>query len=430
MTRGAKDCLAVTIIGAGLAGLTCALTLVRAGISVAVLEGSDGVGGRVRTDLVDDFRLDRGFQVFFTAYPEARRLLDYQALDLRAFAPGALVRFQGQFHRVVDPFRRPLSVVSSLLAPVGTLCDKLAALRLRRRVLATSLEAIFAAPERTTEEALREEGVSNTMLDRFFRPFLGGIFLGRDLSTSSRMSYFVYRMLSAGDTVLPACGMGTIPAQIAAELPGGTIRLRARVTAIGKGDDGYWVRLENGDRLQARTIVVATEGHEASRLTGAFAPPTPRPVTCLYFAADRPPVDDPLLILDGEGRGPVTNLCVPSRVAPTYAPPGAHLISATVLGSPREDDMALLHKVREQLGDWFGPDVVSRWRHLQTYHIPFAQFDQRPGTLQPASRPVRLEAGLYLCGDHVENASINGAMRAGRRAAEAILADCGGGSRS
>jgi len=427
MTPGAKDRLAVIIIGAGLAGLTCAHTLVRAGMSVAVLEASDGVGGRVRTDLVDGFRLDRGFQVFFTAYPEASRLLDYPALDLRAFEPGALVRFQGHFHTVMDPFRRPLSAMAGLLAPVGTLRDKLAVLRLRRQALATSLEAIWAAPERTTEAALREAGVSDTMLDRFFRPFLGGIFLDRDLSTSSRMLYFVYRMLSAGDTVLPACGMGTIPAQIAAELPEGAIRLRARVTAIGEDGEGRWVRLENRDRLLAGSVIVATEGPEASRLTGAFAPPTPRSVTCLYFAADRPPVDDPLLILDGDGRGPVTNLCVPSRVAPTYAPPGAHLICATVLGSPREDDMALEAKVRAQLGDWFGPKQVSGWRHLQTYRIPFAQFDQRPGTLQPASRPVCLEDGLYLCGDHVENASINGAMAAGRRAAEAVLADGAGG---
>ena len=324
----------------------------------------------------------------------------------------------------MDPFRRPFSALSGLLEPVGTLRDKLAVVRLRRQALAGSLEAIFAAPERTTEATLREAGVSDTMLERFFRPFLGGIFLGRDLSTSSRMLYFLYRMLAAGETALPATGMGALPAQIAAALPEGSIRLRARVAAIEKGSG---VVLDTRDWLPAQAVVVATEGHVASCLTGAFAAPVPRSVTCLYFAAHRPPLEDPLLVLDGDGGGPVTNLCVPSRVAPTYAPPGAHLISATVLGSPSEDDRGLEAKVREQLGDWFGPKEVAGWRHLRTYRIPFAQFDQRPGTLQPASRPVRLADGLYVCGDHVENASINGAMAAGRRAAEAVLADGAGG---
>jgi phytoene dehydrogenase-like protein len=222
--------------------------------------------------------------------------------------------------------------------------------------------------------------------------------------------------------------MGTIPAQIAAELPEGAIRLRARVTAIEEDGEGRWVRLENGDRLPAGSVIVATEGPEASRLTGAFAPPTPRSVTGPYFAAERPRVDEPLLVLNVEGRGPVTTLCVPSLIAPTYAPPGAHLISATVLGNPPEDDKTLEDEVRAHLGEWFGREPVARWRHLRTYRVPCAQFNQSPGVLQPASRSVRLGPGLYLCGDHVENASINGAMRAGRRAAEAVLADRGGSS--
>lgn len=412
----------IVVVGAGLAGLACALKLAQAGLSVQLLEASDGIGGRVRTDVVDGFRLDRGFQVLFTAYPEAQALLDYAALDLRPFTPGAIVRAGGRFHRLLDPFRRPMEALAGLVAPVGTLQDKLVVLRLRSQALATPLPEIFAAPEQTTEAYLREAGVSDLMLDRFFRPFLGGIFLSRDLTTSSRMFAYVYRLLAEGDSSLPAQGMGAIPAQLGSRLPGGSLRLRARVARVARIGDELWVILANGDRLTAERVVVATDGPAAARITGLLPAPEARAASCVYFAAERPPVDEPLLVLDGEGTGPVTTLAVPSLAAPTYAPAGSHLVAASVLGSPEGDDAALEAAVREQLAGWFGAEVAG-WRYLATYRIPFAQFDQRPGVLEPAGRPVRLAPGLYVCGDHVENASINGALVSGRRAAEALLAD-------
>jgi phytoene dehydrogenase-like protein len=422
VTQTAEKLAPVVIVGAGLSGLACARTLAKAGVFPTILEASDGVGGRVRTDLVEGFRLDRGFQVFFTAYPEARAMLDYAALDLHAFTPGALVRVHGRFHRVVDPVRRPFAALAGLFAPVGSLPDKANVLRFRRHVLSTSVEAIFAAPERTTEAALRDFGFSDRILDRFFRPLFGGIFLGRELTTSSRMLHFAYRMLSEGDTALPAEGMEAIPRQLAAGLPEGSIRLRARVTAIEPGPDSVLLLVEGGDWLRAGVVVLATEGDTAAALTGAFAAPTARPVACLYFSADRAPLREPLLVLDGDGHGPVTTLAVPSRVAPGYAPAGRHLISVTVLGAPAESDASLEARVRRQLSGWFAAAQVARWRHLRTYRIPFAQFDQSPGVLEPAQRAVRLGPRLFVCGDHVENASINGAMAAGRRAAEAVLA--------
>lgn len=416
--------LPTIVVGAGLAGLTCARVLHAAGLPVTVLERSDGVGGRVRTDVVDGFRLDRGFQVFFTAYPEARALLDYQALDLRRFWPAARVRTGGRFCLVADPFRRPSDLVASLQAPVGSLGDKLKILRLRQRALMLTVHEIFAAPERTTLEELRALGFSARMIDGFFRPFLGGIFLDPTLSTSSRMLYFVYRMLSEGDTAVPAAGMGAIPAQLAHGLPSGTVVLHQQVAGLVRRDGRVaGVRRGDGATTDAAAVVVATGAQDVAGVEAPAPAMRPRDVSCLYFAAQRAPLPGAALVLDGEATGPVVNLAVMSEVSPGCAPHGQHLMSCVVMGLPEAGDEAVERDVRHQMRQWFGTDVVATWRHLRTYRIPWAQFDQSPGALEPGGRPVRCEPGLYVCGDHVENASINGAMAAGRRAAEAVIAD-------
>jgi phytoene dehydrogenase-like protein len=410
----------VYVVGAGLAGLRCARRLHDKGVAATVLEASDGVGGRVRTDRVDDFLLDRGFQALLTAYPEASDALDYRDLELHPFYQGAMVRAGGRFVTVADPSRRRWDGLRTALAPVGGLGDRLKVASLRRRVTAGTLEELFARPETTTREALANDGFSEVFVDRFFRPLFGGLLLDRELGTSSRMFEFVYRMFALGDVALPARGMGAVGEQLAGGLPPDCVRLGQRVTAVGDGA----VTLDGGERLPARAVVVATDGPSASELLGGDpAAPASVAVGCLYFAADRAPVDEPVIVLDGDGEGPVNNLCVPSAVAPTYAPPGAALISATILdrpGLPRGPDLEAA--VLGQLADWFGSGVVG-WRHLKTYHIPHAQPAQPPGTLDPPERPVRLRPGLYVCGDHRDNASINGALASGRRTADAVLED-------
>jgi phytoene dehydrogenase-like protein len=410
----------VYVVGAGLAGLRCARRLHTHGVAATVLEAADGVGGRVRTDRVEDFLLDRGFQVLLTAYPEAADALDYGRLELHPFYPGAVVRTGGRFVTVADPFRRRWDGLRTVLAPVGGLGDKLKVASLRRQVVAGSLEELFARPETTTREALAAHGLSDTIVDRFFRPLFGGILLDRELGTSSRMFEFVYRMLTLGDVALPARGMGAIADQLADGLPPDQVRLGRRVTAV----DDRGLLLADGEQLPARAVVVATDGPTASELLGG-EPPAPGPVAarCLYFAADTAPVDEPVIVLDGDGEGPVNNLCVPSSVASGYAPPGAALVSAAVLdrpGLPKGPDLEAA--VLGQLADWFGSGVVA-WRHLKTYHIPHAQPAQPPGALDPPERPVRLRPGLYVCGDHRDNASINGALASGRRTADAVLED-------
>jgi len=407
----------VIIVGGGLAGLCCAIRLQRRGVRFLLLEASDGVGGRIRTDVVDGFRLDRGFQVFLTSYPEAKRTLDYDALHLRPFLPGALVRHAGKFHLLADPWRRPFAAVRSLFSPIGTVADKLHVAQLRSRTLKGSVEDRFREPETTTLRALQDIGFSTSMIDRFFRPFLGGILLDSELQTSSRMFQFVFRMFSLGSVCLPAEGMEAIPRQLASALPLSGIRLGARVVRVQSGS----VSLESGEQLNARGVVVAADGAVAAQLLGDAISSAGQAVTCLYFAAERPPIEQPILVLNGERRGPINNLCVPTLVAPSYGPGDASLVSVTVLGIPEDADR-LLTEVREQLGDWFGP-AVKAWHHLRTYRIPYALPRQVPPALDAPERPVRWQPGIYVCGDHRDNASIQGAMVSGRRAAEAVLED-------
>jgi phytoene dehydrogenase-like protein len=384
---------------------------------VVVLEAADGIGGRVRTDHVDGFQLDRGFQVLLTAYPQARAALDYDALDLRAFEPGALVRVDGRFRRVSDPLRRPTQALATLRAPVGGLGDKLRVARLRRRLRRMPEDQLWSRPERTTRDALADLGFGPTMIERFWRPLLAGIQLDDSLSTSSRMFEFVVKMLATGDNALPAAGIQAIPDQLAAALTPGRIRYGTTVVAVDAG--GVW--LEDGELVRGSRVVVATDGPTASRLVPDIEAPASNGVGCLYFAAERPPLDEPILVLNGEGEGIVNNLCVPSVVAPSYAPAGVSLISVSVLHGPAETE-ALEAAVRDQLRSWFGRRVDT-WRLLRRYDIPHAQPRQHPPALAVPQRPVMLDDGILCCGDHRDNASINGALASGARAADALAAD-------
>ena len=409
----------VLVIGAGLAGLTCARRLHERNLDVQVLEASDRVGGRVRTDTVDGFRLDRGFQVLLTAYPETQRELDYDALDLHPFHDGALVRYNGRFHRIADPRRHPLDAPRTLVAPIGSLADKLRILRLRRTLARNSLPQVMERPEHTTLEALRTRwGFSSAMIDRFFRPFLGGIFFDRTLEASSRMFEFVFKMFAEGRTVLPAGGIDQMPRQMRQHLPGKAVRLNAPVEAV----EAQSVTLRDGETLQAPHVVVATEAPEANRLVGNVTPTEGRSTVCLYYDAPRSPLDDPLLVLNGDGVGPINNVAVPSDVAPGYAPKDRALVSVVVVGPPPDPQDTLEREVRAQLIDWFGLQAGG-WTHLQTQHIPYALPEQAPPFLSPPEKAVRRRPGLYVCGDHRRTASLNGAIAAGRAAADAVWAD-------
>lgn len=406
----------VIIVGGGLAGLSCALRLREIGVPFRILEASDGIGGRVRTDVVDGFRLDRGFQVLLTAYPEARRMLDFPPLGLKPFYHGALIRVAGRFQRVVDARRHLLAGIASWFGGLGTFRDKLRIASLVATTRAGSIDGQFEKPEGLTLDQLRWAGFSDSMIDRFFRPFFGGIFLERDLVTSSRMFRFVFRMFAEGDAAVPNMGMGEIPKQLASRLPPDAVRLNALVEQIESGR----VALRGGETMAAKAVVVATEAPAADMLLGARLKKRPsRGVTCLYYAAQRSPVGEPILVLNADDPGPVNNFAVMSDVAPGLAPPGAALVSVSVLGVPNDNDATLESAVRAQLTRWYG-SAVAGWRLLRTYRIAHALPDQTAPALDPVEKPVSLGDGLFICGDHRETASIHGAMHSGWRAAQAV----------
>lgn len=406
------------IIGAGLSGLACAYHLKQAGLSYTILESSDGVGGRVRSDIVDGFILDRGFQVLLTAYPDARELLDYDKLCLKSFIPGAQVYYRDEFHTVADPWRRPSDSLKSVFNPIGTFKDKLLIGKLRQSVTSGSLKSLYERKEQSTAELLTQFGFSQNMIDRFFRPFFGGVFFDRTLSTSSKMFEFTFRMFSTGDTSLPAGGMGAISNQLAEKIGKAKIQFNCRVKSL----DGQSVTLEDGAMIQSDAIVVATEGPEASRLLYRPMTQKMRSTRCLYFSADKAPFSDPILVLNGGGSELINNLCVPSNVHSSYAPPGKSLISVSVIGRDDLPDDGMQKLVLEQLEKWYGKEV-SNWKHLRTYNIKQGLPDFVPPGLAEVEKPTRLEKGIYVCGDHRDTASIQGALSSGRRAAQALIED-------
>jgi len=367
---------------------------------------------------VDGFLLDRGFQVLQCAYPEAQRVLDYDSLKLRSFYPGALVRFGGRFHLVGDPLRRPQDVWETLKSPIGTIGDKLRVGRLRTRIGTGSLESLFSRPETTTIQALQRAGFSDKMIERFFQPLFCGVFLSKDLEASSRVFEFVFRMFATGETALPSQGMGAIAAQMASRLASGNIRTNARTGSVKPGS----VVLVNGEEVRGRAVVIATEGPEAARLLGEGTRNKSRSATCIYFSAAEAPIEKPILVLNGEGTGPINSLCIPSQVAPAYAPKGQSLISVTVIGIEQDHSIEVEDAVQSQLKEWFGP-AVDGWRHLKTYQISHALTDQAPPSFSPLDQPVRISPGLFVCGEHRSMPSIQWALYSGRRCAAAVLED-------
>ena len=410
----------VIIIGAGLSGLCAALHLKKYGFRVRVLEAEDRVGGRVKTDEQQGYLMDRGFQVLLTAYPETQEMLDYKELDLKPFLPGATVLGPNGKFSIMDPLRQPSAAFSTLFSKVGTLADKLNVLKLSQRLKKMSVEEIFVQPEIPTLAAIHEYGFSEQMVRNFFRPFMGGIFLENELSTSRREFDFVFKMFSEGDTAVPAKGMEMIPKQLAIKLGKEHIECNQKVLDI----DGQKVKTESGKTYSAKKVLLATApiGFAGRFLVKSAEPENYHSTTNIYFGADEAPIKKPIIALNAKGDRSFNNVCVMSRVSSLYAPKGKHLISVSVNGKPQGTDEQLVGKVKSEMGEWFG-NQPSSWEHLKTYRVKYALPNQDHVQHEANQTQLRLRDGLYAAGDYLLNGSINAAMRSGRIAADAIKED-------
>jgi len=416
------------VVGAGLAGLACARELIRSGRQVIVIEAADRVGGRVATDTIDGFRIDRGFQVYLDAYPEGRRQLDLAALGLGCFEPGALVAEGGRLRGVSDPWRRPLTAVGSVLSGSVGIADGLRTARLRSDCLRVFRNGTAdpnrpsPAAERSTREELNARGFSEAFIRRFFEPFFGGVFLERSLDTSAVVFQFTFAMFALGRACLPRGGMEAIPRQLAAGLPAGTILLDTAVKRVQSG----LVVLADGRELAATNIVVATEASAAAALLpeghgGAAASRGWKSTRMVAFAATRSPLSSPTVVVSAEEGGPIDNVTVPSDVAGGYAPPGAAVVYVSIRQDWQGDDSDLHDAVRRQAAGWFG-QFAHAWRHLKTVRIDHALPDESPAARRSRTLASQVAPGLFVCGDHCTTASINGALASGRLCAEAVLA--------
>ena len=414
----------VVIIGAGMAGLACATWLHRAGRAVQVLEAADGVGGRVRTDVTaEGFRLDRGFQILLTDYPEARRMFDYQALDLKAFRSGAVIRLpDGRETTLENPLYAPLMAFEALASPIGTLKDKLLIGKLVARLAGRPAEQLLAQPSVTTLKYLRRYGWSEQIIDSFFRPFFGGVYLDRELSTASNFFEFVFQQFMQGSATVPALGIQQLPEQLAGRLPAGTVRLNTPVAAVA--DNGRLVHLASGETLPAAAVVLATDGPAAAHLLGAALPgpplPPARPTTCTYFATAGPAPSHGhnILHLSAVPGTLAHNVSFPAQAGAAVAPAGQGLVSVSTQGEHGLTEEELTARLRTELTAWFGP-MAQLWRHLRTYRIEQALPVYAPG--QPVQQELKLSDTLFRCGDWFSYPSLNAALGTGRQVAEMLL---------
>ena len=418
----------VAVAGGGLAGLVAARRLADAGVDVTVCEERSDVGGRVRTENHEGFRLDRGFQVLFTAYPAVRRELDLGALDLRYFTPGAVIARPGSRSVLSDPLRDPRALLASIRNDEVTLTDKARTLLLRQHVGTREETEIFASPDRSIRSYLREWGFSESYIRNFVAPFYGGITLDRSLSTSKRVFEYTFKALSEGRIALPAAGIEAIPEQLAdrAEAAGASIRCSDPVESITDRGDGVTVETASGT-VDADAAIVATNPAEAARLTAVDGIPTDtRGCVTQYYRLpeDSAPTTRRKLLLNA--RDPSPNTVVPmSEVAPEYAPDGEALLNATFLDdAARERSVeSLAEETRLTLEAWYPERDFSDLDPVRTYRIEFAQFDQPPGVHDTLPGHRAPGGRTYLAGDYTAWSAIQGAMRSGREVAAAVRAD-------
>nr|WP_202121973.1 NAD(P)/FAD-dependent oxidoreductase [Streptomyces sp. BA2] len=413
--------------------MSAAHQLTRAGVTTVVLEAAPYVGGRMSTEKVDGFRLDRIGQLLTTSYPELRHTPGLDALVLRPFVPGVLVHSDGRHHRAVEPTsarraRGALTAARALAsaprgsrtartaprtAPIGGALDQARLGTALARLAATDPKRLLSRPELPASEALFARGLPARTVTGFLRPLLSALLCDPDLTTSSRCADLALHSFARGRLCLPEGGAEVLPELLSAALPPGTVRTGVRVTAVSTTSV---TTAEHGE-MSCRAALLATDARAAAELLPGLRVPSFHQVTVLHHAAPEAPLAEPALLLDADRSGPVAHTAVISRVDPSRAPAGRALVSSTVLGPPPDERAVLAH-----LADLYGTST-ARWESLAVHHTRQAVPAMPPP--HDLRRPVRLLSGLYVCGDHRDTSTVQGALHSGRRAARAALADFG-----
>lgn len=402
----------IHIVGAGISGLIAATYLENKGYSPVILEASDRVGGRVKTDIIDGYQMDHGFQVLLEAYPKAKEYLDYEALDLQSFLPGATIHRNRKSQTIGDPLRSLKMMIPTMKSSIGTLGDKLKILKLNRELKKKSIEAIFSEGEKTTLQYLQDKGFSQEIITDFFRPFFSGIFLEPDLSTSSRMFEFVYKMFGEGLATLPKAGIGAIPEQLKANLKSTIFRLNTRVSAVAEGK----ITLDHGEILESDYIIIAGE---ASPLVANLRNQETAWKSCenLYFEITVPKDKRPLIGLVAD-EGVLINNIFYHHALETSSAKKEGLLSVTVVKDHELSEQALVAMVKSELSTYCG---ISKASFLKRYTITKAlpAIDNLRYACEPSE--TQLTDTIFLAGDHLLNGSLNAAMISGERAAQRVI---------
>jgi len=406
-----KDCI-IHIIGGGVSGLIAARVLEKKGFNPIILEASERVGGRIKTDIIEGYQLDHGFQVLLTAYPAVKKYLDYDALNLQFFLPGAYI-FKANTQSIIgDPLRDVSLLISTLFSGIGSISDKFKILKLNHKIKKKSLTDIFSEKEQTTLSYLKEFGFSKDMLNDFFIPFFSGIFLENKLETSSRMFEFVYKMFGEGYAAIPKAGMEAIPKQLLNNLKTTTFQYNTEVANVKDGK----ITLKNGSKLESDfTILTIPPGGLVSNIKNQ--PTEWRSCVTLYFETNKRVIHKPLIGLIVKPDSLVNNIVYNSSLA-SVTKPARELLCVTVIDDQNLSDHELVTAVKDELKVLCDINIV---RFIKQYRITKALPKLENLKYEMKSSETQLSKSLFLAGDIHLNASFNAAMISGEQAALAVI---------
>lgn len=402
----------IYIIGAGVAGLIAAKVLEDQGFYPTIIEATDRVGGRVKTDIVGGYQLDHGFQVLLTAYPAAQKYLNFEPLELQEFLPGATIFNKGKQKTIGDPLRAISLLLPTLFSGIGTISDKFKILKLNTLLKQSTMAEIFAKPEKTTNQYLVDFGFSDEMISKFFQPFFTGIFLEPNLETSSRMFEFVYKMFGEGNATIPKAGIEAIPIQLKAGLKQTEFLFNAKVKSVEEGK----IILSDETILESHYTILATD---ASPLVSKLKNQEVLWKSCdtLYFETDKRAIDKPLVGLIADKEALVNNILYHTSVA-TKTAGVKELLSVTIVKKHGLSPEALQQKVVKELKQFCG---IETTKFIKQYSIAKAlpKLDNLRYEMNPSE--TKLTATIFLAGDTQLNSSLNAAMISGERAAMGVL---------